>query len=415
MKVVFLLKKFPALSETFILNQITGLINKGHNVDILASSPSEQDTSVHNDVYKYNLLRNTYYNKILSNKWLRVVKGIFIILTNIFIHPIVILKSLNFLKYGRLALSLNLLYFVNLLLNKKNTKYDIIQCHFGFNGLLGIILKDFKLLKGKIIVTFHGSDITSNFYKKKKRNSYNYIFEKSDLCTTNSNFLKKKVIELGCNKNKIIRLPVGVDLDLFRPNGNVKDNIIQVLSIARLVKYKGLEYSIKAFVQIINDYPDKDIIYYIIGGGPEENNLRALIKELDLENNIKLEGWKNRDEIIGYYKLSDIFILPSIAYEDGREEAQGLVLQEAQAMKIPVVATNIGGIPEGVLDGKTGFIVCDKSINDLTEKVSYLIENEKARKMMGEKGREFVKKYFNQKVINDRLEKIYMEFLVTRV
>jgi colanic acid/amylovoran biosynthesis glycosyltransferase len=269
-------------------------------------------------------------------------------------------------------------------------------------------MKDLDLISGKLITTFHGSDVTSNY--EDNREKYKIIFNKADLCTVNSNFLRKKVVDLDCNKNKIKRLPVGVDLNFFRPKrkkyNNKKEELI-IISVARLVEYKGLEYSIKAVSEIIKKYPEKKVKYYIVGNGKEKSNLKKLINKLELNNFVTLEGGKKREEVKKYYNQSDIFILPSINYHDGREEAQGLVLQEAQAMGLPVISTNVGGIPEGVIAKKTGFIVQDKSVDQLANKIEFFIKNPDEIKKMGQAGRKYIKENFDQEKLNDSLEAIY--------
>lgn len=410
MKIAFILGEFPKLSTTFILSQITGLIDRGHNVTIFANKKCKR-SDMHEDVFKYNLLDKTYYSNMPRNKFFRVIKAIGLILKNGFHHPLYILKSLNFIKYKKNALSLLLLFTAVNFLNHDN-EYDIVHCHFGHNGVLGTILKDFGLIKGKLITTFHGSDVTLNYENKRKR--YQIIFKNNDLCTVNSNFLKEKIIQLGCAKDKVERLPVGVDLDFFskEQRNQINKNIdISILSVARLVEYKGLEYSIKAVSEIVKKHPKKIIKYYIVGDGKEKNTLQELINKLGLNECISLEGGKRREEVIKYYKKSNIFILPSISYNDGREEAQGLVLQEAQAMKLPVISTNIGGIPEGIINQKTGFIVKDKNVKELIEKIDFFIQNPHEIGKMGEAGREFIKNNFNQNELNNKLEEIYYNLI----
>jgi colanic acid/amylovoran biosynthesis glycosyltransferase len=109
MKIAFIVNQFPVLSETFILNQITGLIDRGHEVDIFAES-KQKESKTHSDIAKYDLLSRTYYRHMPANKVWRVVKAIGLIISNFYKNPIVILKSLNPFKYGKKALSLELLY-----------------------------------------------------------------------------------------------------------------------------------------------------------------------------------------------------------------------------------------------------------------------------------------------------------------
>ena len=129
MKIAFLVTWFPALSETFILNQITGLIERGHEVDIYADE-SRNEFKIHPDIEKYSLTNRTYYTKIPRNKFLRLLNGIGLLLTNFHKSPLILLRTLNFFKYGKQATSLRLLYMATLIQSQKQS-YNIIHCHLG--------------------------------------------------------------------------------------------------------------------------------------------------------------------------------------------------------------------------------------------------------------------------------------------
>ena len=150
MKIACLVGKFPSLSETFILNQITGLIERGHEVDIYGTKPNKP-SKIHPDVEKYQLLEHTYYHPYIpANKLWRALKGLGLLLTHFFKSPGVLLRSLNVSRYGNHATSLRLLYNVIPLLQTL-TQYDIIYCHFGNIGLTGALLREIGGIKGKLI------------------------------------------------------------------------------------------------------------------------------------------------------------------------------------------------------------------------------------------------------------------------
>ncbi|MCX7596268.1 MAG: colanic acid biosynthesis glycosyltransferase WcaL, partial [Fischerella sp.] len=110
MKIAFIVNKFPVLSETFILNQITGLIHRGHEVHIYGYPPDDA-SKFHPDVETYNLLKHTYYAPAVpKNRFWRLLKGLGLIIVNFNKAPFIILRSLNFFRYGRYAASLRLLY-----------------------------------------------------------------------------------------------------------------------------------------------------------------------------------------------------------------------------------------------------------------------------------------------------------------
>ena len=407
MKIAFIVSQFPVISETFILSQITGLLDRGHEVDIFADS-QEICSKIHADVEKYNLLKHVYYRNMPINKFFRFLKGMGLIIANFHKKPKTLLKSLNILALGRNAATLSMLYSVIPFLDKG--PYDIVHCHFGPNGNLGVLLKDVGAIEGKIIATFHGYDATS-YPRICGKSIYKNLFRRIDLITVNSYFIKNKVMELGCNENKIIKLPVGLNTSefFFKEKSFKAGDEIRILTVARLVEQKGVEYSIKAVAKILKKYPN--VKYHIVGDGPLNVQLYELIKQMDIEDKVRLLGWKTQNEIRQLYSMSHIFILPSITSTKGDQEGQGLVIQEAQSMGLPIISTLLGGIPESIIEGKSGFLAPEKDIDALAERLEYLIKHHELWPEIGRVGRRYVEENFDIHKLNDRLIKIYQQVL----
>ncbi|NEP47098.1 MAG: colanic acid biosynthesis glycosyltransferase WcaL, partial [Okeania sp. SIO2H7] len=202
MRIAFVLLYFPSLSETFILNQIVGLIERGHEVDIYASYPeSDGSTKIHNLVEKYHLIEKTYYRPKWKNpKIYAILKGLILLLGNLARDPIVLLRSLNPFEYGKEALSMRLLYGAIPVIKKQ--PYDIIHCHFAMMGVNGVLLREIGALKGKIITSFHGADVNSH-PKLYGENFYKPLFQKGDWFTSNTKFTAEIATKLGCPAEKI--------------------------------------------------------------------------------------------------------------------------------------------------------------------------------------------------------------------
>jgi len=405
MKIAFIVSKFPSLSETFILNQITGLLDLGHDVEIFAQY-NPKDKKVHPEVYNYRLMNRVHYFSIPHNKIKRTLKGLFLIFKNFFKSPLIILQSLNIFKFREKALSLRLLYIVVPFLNKR---FDIIHCHFGPNGNIGIWLKEVGI-PGKYITSFHGYDINS-YPSKMGKNVYSILFSKGDLFTANTNFTKQQLIKYGCDTNKILLLPVGLEIDKFKFSVREIKNkeTINLITVGRLVEKKGHKYALEAISMLKKE--DKNIIYAIIGDGPLKGELENLVIELNIFKIVKFYGALEQSEVVKLYNESDIFLLPSITSRDGDREGQALVIQEAQACGLPVISTLHNGIPEGMIDGDSGFLVPEKDSNAIAEKIKYLIEHPEIWPQMGRCGREFVEKKYNIKELNNQLVKIYQDLI----
>ena len=135
------------------------------------------------------------------------------------------------------------------------------------------------------------------------------------------------------------------------------------------------------------------------------------VQSNDLHGIVKFHGSKSQIEIKDFMSNSHIFIFPGIIDENGRCENQGLVIQEAQAMQLPVVTSNVGGIPDGLINGKTGFVVDEGNIDGFVSKILWLIDNPSSRKKMGKAGRQFVVENYDSSILGEKLLDIYYNSL----
>jgi len=210
MKKAFIVNRFPAMSETFILNQITGLMDMGHHVEIFSRYPLAE-AKVHSDVDKYGLINHTHYcDSIPKNKAMRRAKTLFLIVLNFLRAPLMVAKALRNLLFGREEFSYTNLYFVFMFLGKK---FDIIHAHFGPNGLTGVLLKSTGF-GPRLCVTFHGNDMSTSLARYGDK-IYDNLFENGDIFMPISEFWKEKLIGMGCEPRKIIVHRMGIDTDKF--------------------------------------------------------------------------------------------------------------------------------------------------------------------------------------------------------
>lgn len=405
MKIAFIVTKFPSLSQTFILNQITGLIDRGHEVDIYALKP-DSTSKVHADVIKYNLLDRTYYFRDMPQDKFRFGVDIIKLLIKFYYK-----KPENLLKAGALIKhKANTKIFSAIIPFLDKRHYDIIHCHFGPNGILGVMLRDVGITKGKVVTTFHGYDISA-YVEKYGNNVYDTLFIKGDLFLPISERWRNKLVELGCNERKIVVHRMGIDSRRFSfsPRKLRDDNIVRFLTICRFVEKKGVDYAIRAVAQVLRKYPK--IEYNIAGDGPLKNCMEELVGELNIADKVKLLGWKQQEEIVMLLNDADILIAPSITGKDGDQEGIPVVLMESLAQGIPVLSTQHSGIPEVVQDGKSGFLVPERNVNALAEKLVFFIEHPEIWSKMGKAGREYVEKCYDIDTLNDKLVDLYQHLI----
>ena len=405
MRIAFLLNEFPKLSETFIVNQIVGLIERGHTVDVFAYQKS--DDPIHPQVEQYQLIKRTQYLNIPTSFKTRAPVAAKIILKRGWRKPLHLLRSMNVFEHGKAAINLEMFCAHAFFLETPvKTPYDIIHCHFGPSGIFGQNLRDIGDLKGPLLTTFHGFDIAS-FVKLNGIGVYKNLFRKGEAFTCSSKFIRGKLIAAGCDPAKIILFKLGTDLSKFDfiERRVESDGAIRLITIARLVEKKGLEYSIKAVANLVRQFPK--IEYTIIGDGHLRQDLSLLIERLNLQKNIRLAGWKTQKDVRRLLAESHIFILASVLSSDGDFEGQGMVLQEAQAMGLPVVCTNHNGFPESILDGQSGFLVPERDVDSLSARLAELMSQPDTWLEIGRKGRAFVEAEFDLSKSNDALVELY--------
>ena len=411
MKIAFLVGKFPSVSETFILNQITGLIDRGHQVDIYAVNPGSQP-KIHQDISKYRLLENTFYYENVPKRYLnRLLVAMQLLLKYFFIDPFLIIESLNIWRYGREARSLRLIYTV-IPFVKRRPEYDIIQCHFGPNGIKGINLRDMGAISGKVITTFHGSDVSKTFQEFDDR-YYDNLFAKGDYFLPISKYWQDRLVKLGCPASKTLVHHMGVDPKQleFKSRHPSFPSQIRLVSIARLVEKKGIEHAVRAVAKLKQKYPQ--IKYNVVGDGELREELERLIDYLNVSQQVKILGWKQKAEIIDILNNSDILIAPSVTAQNGDREGIPVVLMEAMCMGLPVISTLHSGIPELVQEGVTGFLVPEKDVDAVSARITQAIEQQDLVSSMGAKGCEYIKQNYNIHLLNNNLVEIFLKVLST--
>ncbi len=405
MKIAVIVEAFPALSQTFILNQITGLIDRGHEVYIYAEM-SDPMQKMHSDIEKYQLLERTYYQpKPPRNKVLRFLEAILLFISSFLKDPILVLRSLNVFKYGKDAASLRILYAAVPFLGNRQT-YDIIQCHFGLLGKKGMFLRSIGAINGPLLAAFHGVDVTQNIQLLGK-DLYADLFEDSDLLMPSTEHFRRRLIDLGSKPEKTLLHYLGLDTEKFKfvPRYAPEDGRIKLITVARLTEKKGIEYSIRGVAKVSKAYPN--LQFDIIGDGHLRSSLEDLIHELRLDGVVNLLGAKNRDEIIAALSQAHIFLHPSVTPKSGDQEGSPLAIQEAMAMGLPVISTYHAGIPELVENGVSGFLVPEKDADTLAEKLLLLVQYPEQWAEMGQAGRKRVEQQRDINKLNDRLVKLY--------
>jgi glycosyltransferase involved in cell wall biosynthesis len=208
-----------------------------------------------------------------------------------------------------------------------------------------------------------------------------YSLSKADILFATSKFLAAKTERF--TDKKIIITPFGVNINKFTPKPEKRDKFIFGTIKALYPKY-GVRYLIQAAKIVDKEIPNWEL--WIAGSGTEEENLKNLTKSFKLENKIKFLGRIPHEKVPETLQKMDVFIVPSI----WECETFGVAAVEAAAVGLPVIASNLGGLPEVVLNDKTGFLVPPKAHTEIAEKLIYLYKNKEIKEQMGKDARQFV-------------------------
>lgn len=297
------------------------------------------------------------------------------------------------------------------------SKMRLLHAHFAPDAVLAMpIAKHFGV---PLIATCHGSDVTVrdwHIFLSGKISGWRYLLQRQALfqyCSkflAVSDFLKSRMLAAGYPKDKVVRHYVGVDTERFVPrraSEPILGGLPYILSVARHTDVKGLDVLIEAFSRIATRYPNLHLVQ--IGSGRLTPRLKTIVAEHGLGERVVFLGSQPPKEVLRYMQNCKLFVLSSRRARDGAEESFGLVLTEAAACGIPTVASNVGGIPEAVLDRESGLLVPPDNPEELASAIDVLIKNPDIASTMGRRARELVCDCFNLHRQTRLLERIYDE------
>lgn len=386
---------FPALSETFVLNQITGLIERGHSVSIFAERAS-RDTEVHPDVDRFGLRGLTRYESLPERFPDRLMR-----LPSVWRADMPFLRSLNVLRFGSAAASLRLAWSVGMV--NGATDFDIVQCHFGALGLKAALLRELGALRGRIVTAFHGEDIT-NYPRRFSDNVYASLFAHGDLFLPISARWNDSLTAMGCPVDRIRVHRMGVDLRHFSPApaDPRRDRPLRVITVARLVEKKGIADAILAVSRTV-----ADVEYVIVGDGPLRPELESLARRSGVAGRVRFAGPLPRSGVAELLRSASVCLAPSVTAADGDIEGIPVSIMEAMAAGLPVVSTRHSAIDELVEDGVSGFLAAEHDVPALTRSLEMLAADPALRTRMGEAGHAIIAREFDAGVLAGRLEELY--------
>ena len=405
MKIAVVVDRFPVLSETFILRQITGLIELGHQVDIFANRrPTE--ALVHQQVHDYRLDRRVTYVYDAGApdvSWTRDAP----LALHLGVRRPAALRMLGRERSAPHGGRRSLLPRLRVLLPRR--RYDIVHCHFGNVGLAYRFAAAYW--HAPLVVSFHGFDYSRDPQRYGPR-LYEPLFAVADGVIVNSVHARGRLEALGCPRSVLHVLHYGVDRPTVAPRvhrARGSDEAVRLLTVARLVEKKGVEYAIRAVARVA--CAGTSLRYEIIGDGPLRAELETLARSLGVADCVVFRGAEEQQAVQAAMSEADLFVLPSVTAASGDQEGTPNVLMEASSYGVPVVSTYHSGIPEVVLDGRTGCLVPERDVPTLAERIAFLAAHPDVRTTMGRAARRHIEQHFDIHVLNRQLASLYSELV----
>ena len=289
----------------------------------------------------------------------------------------------------------------------------LIHAHFGVEGVYALPLA--RRLGIPLVTTFHGFDATLSTAALLTSPAWaNYplfrgrLARQGDLFLCASGFIRDRVLAMGFPEARTHVHHIGVDGQAISPRDPAEETPT-ILHVARLVEVKGAEYLIRAFGRLASKHPTVELA--IVGDGPLKSRLQNLARSLGVAERVRFLGALPHAQVLAWMRKAAMLVLPSVRTSTGRVEGLGMVLLEAAATGVPAIGSHIGGIPEGIDDGRTGFLAPEKDVDALAHRMDDLLDDPAWRHEMGARARAFVTERFDIRRQTELLEGFYDSLL----
>lgn len=388
---------FPARSETFVRNHVLGLARRGHSVNVISrycsSDIKPEELAEIDDKGVRRLYTGVTGAGLASLK--KTIKALFHkpSLRKQLIHP----EPWSRHSWIAAQDALRLI---------RRLAPDLVHVHFGTIASRLLELADTVIEQTPLVLTWHGYDVNA-IPRKHGVQIYEKVFRSRTYCTVGSRFIRDTLVNLGADPDRVFIVPMGIDPEIFsyRPRKYAPGDILRVLSIGRLDPVKDHGSLIRA-IKLIKDQGIR-VELKIVGEGSLRNELEKQIDAESLRGCVYLVGAKTTSEIVQEMHDAHVFALAGKMTDDGKVESQGVVFAEAQATGLPVVACNVGGVSDSVLDGKTGFLCPSGDASAIANAIVAFWRNPELINEFGRRGRHFVEDGFTLDIMLDKFEQIY--------
>ncbi len=397
MRIAYLLLQFPVLTQTFIVNEITELLDQGHEVFVFSATHPKSKVW-QPQIEDYDLIARTYYLPVFAN----ITHG----LPDSDGYPDLLRDSLEATRLGARILEEVADITAASHFGKLAEKLHIDLIHSHFYGSAST-LAALTARRAGIPFTFtcHALDIFVGPDPEVMRRHFDAASRIITISLYNKEYLKG-LTDVADDKIAIVRACSDIRrfIDVRR-----RDRGDCIVSLGRLVEKKGLKYAIEAFARVAPDFPA--LRYRILGDGPLHDELNGLAQELGVAERIEFKGAVSQDEVRAALEEATLMVLPCVHAANGDLDGSPLALQEAMVAGVPVVSTTVASIPELIRTEAEGTLIPPHDSDGLEDAIRRLLTNESARRTMGRIGTARVLECFNIRTEVTKLVAIWREVL----
>jgi colanic acid/amylovoran biosynthesis glycosyltransferase len=289
-------------------------------------------------------------------------------------------------------------------------RFDLVHGHFGTGSLYAVpYAVRYRL---PLVVTFHGYDVpllrsAARFYPSHWTYAVfaRQMLDSMTLGLCASRELYELLAEVGVPRERLRIHHLGIDLSAFKRG--VRRAVPRVVMVGRFVEKKGFEYGVRAFGRALARGARAELV--IVGGGEREQKLREIVREQAIEPHVTFAGVIPSRDVATLLSESDVLMAPSVIGADGDRESGVIAIKEASASELAVLGTYHGGIPEIIDDGITGFLVPERDVASLSDRLYRVLTDRALCERLGSAGRAKMEREYQLKAQVDELESRYDE------
>ncbi|YCM42715.1 glycosyltransferase family 4 protein [Verrucomicrobiaceae bacterium 227] len=285
-------------------------------------------------------------------------------------------------------------------------KVRVLHIHWPFpHGLWGVLPKYF--LGVKVVAMSHGAELAIARNSGSVRKVLSWLLRHSDASCVNSSHTANEVKNVSGLTSLIT--PYGATVQARAHSAASVNDTPTLLFCGRLIQRKGIDVLLRAMVQVLGERPVKLVI---TGEGDRKPEWQKLCSSLGLDSSVRFAGFVSDAELAELYRTSDLYVHPAIFDDKGDTEGLGVVLIEALAHKLPVVASSVGGIVDVIKHGETGLLVPEKDEAALAQAILKVLDDPALARGLGERGFAHTQRFFDWDRITSEMENIYGDVLM---